>query len=336
MTLLVGFTSGEPGDDALALGARLGAGLGERLLVVHVRPGSDLGRDQDDVPDQPVAHDQARVDADWAAEVRAASCAELREARRRVPDGIRRRMRSVEAPSAARGLADSAATTGAVGVVIGSAVGGGAGATGARSSEFGSDGLGSDGLGSDGLGPIGLGTTADQLLHVSPVPVVLAPRGTASSDWALRRVTVAYRATPGGRAALDHAMTLASRCRVPLRLLALVAATVAGDAVPPLASGRLGHREVLSVLKEGARATLHEARVRVCAAEPRVVDPHTRIGIGDEAEDALRDAGWSEGDMLVCGSGNLGREARVFLGETAERLINAARVPVMVVPRAGE
>lgn len=47
-------------------------------------------------------------------------------------------------------------------------------------------------------------------------------------------------------------------------------------------------------------------------------------------------AGWSDGDLLVVGSSRLGPIARVFLGSTATRILRAAPVPVVVVPRGTE
>jgi nucleotide-binding universal stress UspA family protein len=47
-------------------------------------------------------------------------------------------------------------------------------------------------------------------------------------------------------------------------------------------------------------------------------------------------AGWSDGDLLVVGSSRLGPLARVFLGSTATRIVRAAPVPVVVVPRGTE
>ena len=71
--------------------------------------------------------------------------------------------------------------------------------------------------------------------------------------------------------------------------------------------------------------------------------PHARlrgdtspVGLGETlgpVVDALADLRPGDADLIVCGSRGYGPARRVLLGGVSARLLRAARVPVMVVPR---
>jgi nucleotide-binding universal stress UspA family protein len=57
------------------------------------------------------------------------------------------------------------------------------------------------------------------------------------------------------------------------------------------------------------------------------------VVVGDEVDDALASFAWQPGDVLAVGSSRSGVLRRVLLGDMTYRLVRAARVPVLVVPR---
>jgi nucleotide-binding universal stress UspA family protein len=56
------------------------------------------------------------------------------------------------------------------------------------------------------------------------------------------------------------------------------------------------------------------------------------IGHGASWAEALEDIGWSDGDVMVVGSSDLGPVARVFLGSRATKILRHSPVPTFVVP----
>ncbi|MGB4778699.1 universal stress protein [Microbacterium sp.] len=58
------------------------------------------------------------------------------------------------------------------------------------------------------------------------------------------------------------------------------------------------------------------------------------LGQGYSWPEAIDDAGWAEGDVLVIGSSRGGPVARVFLGSRSSKILRNAPVPIVVVPGA--
>lgn len=193
-----------------------------------------------------------------------------------------------------RGLAELAARTDADVVVIGSAPRG-------------------------GRSRISLGSTADQLLHGSPVPVALAPRGYGGSPPpGLGQLTVAYRRDPASDQAVRQAVALATQLDVPLRLITLV-----------VSGGRCSVvKEMLDRVREQVAADLETvARGRwPVRAEVEVLE-------GRDVAAALSAVDWPAGAMLICASSQAGPLRRVFLGDVSLKIIRSAPCPVMMLPR---
>ena len=161
-------------------------------------------------------------------------------------------------------------------------------------------------------GRVNLGGTADHLLHAATQTVLLTPAGLAPS-WEPRRITVAYVRRPQCDEAVTAEAASAGRLGVPLRLVTLA---LGGADEGPL-------RDDLALA------------VRM-AAESSGLDAdeiQTAVGEGDDVAAAVGDLDWDEGDILVCASSEDAPVHRVFLGETAFKLVRAARCPVAVLPR---
>jgi nucleotide-binding universal stress UspA family protein len=170
--------------------------------------------------------------------------------------------------------------------------------------------IGSPGGGAHGR--INLGGTADHLLHSAPQTVVLTPAGYVPVGGA-RRITVAYVRRPQCEEAVVRAARAAERLGVPLRLATLN--TDDADAGP--------------LRDDLALAIRLAADSSALAAD----DIEAVIGEGGDVADAVADVAWDEGDLLVCASSEDAPVHRVFLGETAFKVVRAAPCPVAVLPR---
>src|SRR5829696_4764966 len=126
----------------------------------------------------------ARVDAEYAAFLNQYAEDAIAEVREFLGNAVRAEYTSTSASSATEGLISTATKTDAALVALGSARHG-------------------------PLGRFTVGGIANEMLHVSPVPVALAPRGyRPSSDARLRRVTCAFSGSTQSRSAFDAAVQL--------------------------------------------------------------------------------------------------------------------------------
>lgn len=174
------------------------------------------------------------------------------------------------------------------------------------------------------------GSTADTLLHFSPLPIGLTPRKAVLSKRGVTRVNFAFTDSRGSEndPALFAAARLASRWNVPLRILAF---SPTGLVHTPIH----GHLDVVDQLDrewhEHSLALLDRARDAINDQCPEL-ETTSDIGAGagwGGAVDALK---WKKGDLMVLGSNPLGPFARVFIGSTATELLPHLRVPVLVHP----
>ena len=290
MRIVVGCQPDPRGSDALAVGALLARQLGARLVLAHVRP-----------PASPGAGVGA-VDAEWRAFLREETTRLLDDAENRVraraPELDVDRVVSTNRGSG-RGLSRVAEHHGAALVVIGPAPGGRA-------------------------GHVAVGSTADQLLHGSPVPVLLAPRGFAEhAPPRIARCTIAYERAPRQAGVLPCGVELSRRLDADLRLLTLVLRPVR------LYSGRqhqAAEQQVLRAVRDQVRNDLGEALAEIgVPAEAELVE-------GDDVRTALDTVTWAD-DLLVCASSSVGPLRRVFVGDVSHKIVRNARTPVMVLPR---
>jgi nucleotide-binding universal stress UspA family protein len=292
MNYLVGLTA-LGGRDALALGRML-ARTGEVTLTVCVV-----------VPQTWDYPSPARVDAEYAAFLDQYADDAIAGAREFLDDVVRAEYTSTSASSASEGIIAAATETGAALVALGSARHG-------------------------PLGRFTVGGIANEMLHVSPVPVALAPRGyRPSSDARLRRVTCAFSGSTQSRSAFDAAVQLSSRHGVPLRLFTFV---IRDRQMYPSQVGYDAER----LVAEQWRTQAEEAQEKALATLQDDVAVEAGIVEGRDWEDALDSLPWEEGEVLVVGSSRLGPVARVFLGSSSTKIIRSSPVPIVVVPRGAE
>ncbi|STD39214.1 universal stress protein [Corynebacterium striatum] len=173
------------------------------------------------------------------------------------------------------------------------------------------------------------GSTADALLHFSPIPLGLTPRDIKLSKHGVTRINFAF--TERGDSedpALLHAARLANRWKLPLRIVAFNAE---GLIDAPLHDSV----DIASKLTKG----WHEHTLAMLDRAQDIVDHHypgleisTDIGTGHGWAGAVDSLKWKKGDIMCMGSSPMGPIERVFIGSAATELLPHIRVPVMVRP----
>lgn len=277
MRYVVGYTPNARGADAVALGSALARAQGAHLDLVYV---VDKGARQG-VPNEEggrVRHEGQTV------------LAAQREGLELVPEDVSVEFHVRNSDSFAAGLID-AAVEGDAGLIVVGAAGNGL------------------------FKRHTVGTVANGLLHASPVPVALAPRGYRSKD-AVTRLTLAVGQRTGADAAIDTAIDWAESRGVPLRLVSLVELDAEGD------SGEVvnaAHIHANTVLTDASRRLPDRDRVEVAH--------------GRTIEEAIDDLEWDESEILLVGSSRLAERNRLFIGSTAYKVLRALPVPMVVIPR---
>jgi nucleotide-binding universal stress UspA family protein len=281
------------GRDALSLGRML-ARTGDVTLTVCVV-----------VPQTWDYPSPARVDAEYAAFLNQYTEDVIAEAREFLGDTVRAEYTSTSASKASEGLIATATEAGAALIALGSARHG-------------------------PLGRFTIGGIANEMLHVSPVPVALAPRGyRPSSDARLRRVTCAFSGSTQSQSAFEAAVQLSRRHNVPLRLTTFV---VRDRQMYP---SRVGY-DAERLVAEQWRAQAAEAQEKALTTLPDDVVVEAGVVGGHDWEDTLDSLSWEEGEVLVVGSSRLGPVARVFLGSNSTKIIRSSPVPVLAIPRGAD
>ncbi|MCQ9164946.1 universal stress protein [Arthrobacter sp. STN4] len=212
-----------------------------------------------------------------------------------VPDGIAASYSTLAAESFVRGLIETAREENATLIVVGAA---------------------SNGL----FKRFTVGSVANGLLHASPVPVALAPRGYNRRD-PLTRLTVMTGVREGWQAVLDVGTTAAGRRHVPLRLVSLVE-------IDQLDQKEFELDNALSPARQHVNTVLAEAAARLPDNKVTVTLAH-----GRNTEEAVDGIGWKSGELVVVGSSRLAENHKIFLGSTASKILRALPVPMVVVPR---
>lgn len=169
-------------------------------------------------------------------------------------------------------------------------------------------------------GRFGMGSLADALLHASEVPVALAPSHYESQP-GVTRITCAIGTRPGNEALLDAAITLAAEWKVPLRLMSLVAV---GE------GGREDRRQEWARLAEEHAGALID---RAVAGLPAGATVTSVVGDGESFEDAVASLDFADSEVVLIGSSRLAQPKRLFLGQSASKIVRALEVPIIVWPR---
>jgi nucleotide-binding universal stress UspA family protein len=294
VTVVVGCTPKSSGNAALELAAMLARSTGEEVVVAVVVAAA-----------WPPSTE--RVDAEYRAYLAQRGEQSVAQAREWMPTDVKSTFLLHQAGSIPTGLLEVAQEHDASVLVLGS-------------SESG------------GLGHVALGGVADRIVHSSPIPVALAPRGfRAEPGGRVGRVTVAFRGPSQDRALLRSAVEYAAKTASSLRIASfsvrpkmLFASTLAGE----------GEELVVDQWSRQTRAVIDDEidQLRGRPGVPRQLE--AVIGEGYSWHEAMGQAQWSLADLLMVGSSSHGPLASVFLGSRASKILRHAPVPVMVLARA--
>ncbi|OBG80418.1 universal stress protein UspA [Mycobacterium sp. NS-7484] len=286
MNLVVGYLATPGGADALALAVRFARALAAQLHICLVIP-------PDTAP--------AGIGPKGGYEDMVAEQAQgwLDDAMTSVPDDVVAHTHLSFDESFTDGLIHEALRLQAVAIVVG-------------------------GSGGGLVGSFSLGSVVNELLHSSPVPVAVAPRGTRDSTVErIHEITCAIGQRQGSDLLLDTAVRASRAAGVPLRLVSLVALD------PAFGSLRGDDDAVREHALAHAQSTLETARSEL----PEDFPVTSTIVNGPTVESAVEQLSWQDGDIIMVGSSRLSAPRRIFLGSTAAKMLRVLDVPMVVVPR---
>jgi len=171
-----------------------------------------------------------------------------------------------------------------------------------------------------------VGSTADRLLHSSPVPVAIAPRGyRGARTGSLTRITCGYPGTPESVDVVKRVSELAKRLAVPLRVITFA---VRGRTMYPPEVGLHAEDSILAAWESQATEMLARLRTDGVVGD----DVTLQVVSGNGWDQAIDDAEWQDGEILALGTSPRGNIARVFLGSRGTKIMRVSPVPVLVLP----
>jgi nucleotide-binding universal stress UspA family protein len=292
MTVIVGFLAGKAGISALHLGVEAARTLKTSLSVVTV------------VPKPWTTVSLARIDAEYAQyadRLAADSATQASQCVAKLDPDLEVSFHKYAHRSAAGGLLAAVEELKAEALVLGSA---------------------SDGS----LGQVVVGSTSDRLLHSSPVPLAICPRGyRGSKSHGLTRLTAAYPGTEESRHVVERVAALAAQLEVPLRV---ITCAVRGRTMYPPEVGLHAEDSLLAAWASQAREALAKLKSDGVVGE----DTELQVVTGNGWDQALDAAEWEDGELLAIGTSPQGAIARVFLGSKGTKIVRHSPVPILVLP----
>lgn len=293
MTVVVGYLAGKAGRSALHLAVEAAHTLETTLAVVTV------------VPKPWRTPSLARIDAEYAAWADQLGADSQREAQRcldQIGKGLDVSYTRVAARTAGEGLLDAAEELDAQVLVAGS------------SSHHGA------------LGQVVLGSTTDWLLHSSPVPVAVSPRGyRGTKSGKLVRVTCGYSGTPESVQVVERVAALTDHLDVKMRV---VAYAIRGRTMFPPEVGLHTEDSLLAAWAQELREMLAKLKADRVVGE----DVELQVITGNGWDEALDETEWEDGDLLALGTSSRRTIKGVFLGSHGAKIIRHSPVPVLVLP----
>ena len=180
------------------------------------------------------------------------------------------------------------------------------------------------------VGRVLAGTTAERLLHGSPCPVAVVPKGHGHQAQQVRRILVAYDGSAEAKTAVQAAIAAGQALSAAVRVvrvykpshIAAVGMTDGTEYVIPPAEIKRQIREM---------RTAFEADI---AALPNSDQLDAELVVGDPVDELAERS--QTADLLISGSRGYGARRAVLLGSVSGRLVRGAACPVIVVPRGAE
>ena len=292
MTVVVGYLAGKSGTAPLHLAVGAARTLRTSLTVTTI------------VPKPWTTPSPARIDAEyasWADQLAADSAKEAQRYLSVLSDGLQIAYHSHAHRSVSGGLVEVVDELGADVLVLGSSANG-------------------------QLGQVVVGSTADRLLHSSPVPLAIAPRGyRGARTGVLTRITCGYPGTLESVHVVKRIADLAKRLEVPLRVITFA---VRGRTMYPPEIGLHAEDSILAAWETSAREMLAQLRTDGVVGD----DVALQVVSGNGWDQALDAAEWQDGEVLALGTSPRGDITRVFLGSRGTKIMRHSPVPVLVLP----
>ena len=296
MTLIVGFQPGRDDNCGLEFAATLSRSSGQDLLVVTVVPAPWP---------TPMAGGTDREFADWARQQGAAAVAEAESMLADHCPELPARAIAVPGRSVPSTLIAQAEEHNAEMIVVSSGHGG-------------------------SYGHINVTSTADSLLHASPVPVGLATRGYfASEHGKVSRATCAFRGDPASRRTLGRTARICAEVGAGLRVATFA---VRGKTMYPPEVGTQAEDMILEAWVAQATAAQESAIAELKAEDGLPDDVESIVAVGRNWGVAVDRLEWERDEVLVIGSSASSAVSRLFLGSSASKIVRHSPVPVIVVP----
>jgi nucleotide-binding universal stress UspA family protein len=286
-TIIVGVDQWEGSNDAIALASGLAGITGAELMLINVFP-------YDQRPSR-------AANAAFEAYLRKDSYELLERLRTELGDEAVE-IKAVANPSPAHGLHEVAESEDGALIVVGSTHTGRA-------------------------GRVLPGSTAERLLHGSPCPVAVAPKGYRQRPGYERGIVgCAYDGSQSARRALEAAHRIAAATGARLRVIRAFQ-PLAYD-TPPGASVSLGGvGSYNDSLQDRASDELNAAVAKI-DGEPRA---EAFFAVGDAGKILVEQS--EQLDLLLIGSRGYGPLHSVLIGGVAGRVVREAACPVIVLPR---
>ena len=284
--IVVGIDDSAGAEDALAFARRLADATGARLQLASAYP-------YEEWPSRVASHEFGaflRDEAQAVLDRRAASLGDGTVATHTIADH--------SPPRALHGLAER---IGAALIVVGSTHRG-------------------------AIGRVLPGSTGERLMHGSPCPVAIAPRGYAA-EGPIRVVGVGYDASDESEAALRAACRVARTFNAHLRVIRVFDATRVGT---PALMTFPGYEAFNQDYEQDQRERLEQA----VAALPNDVSAEAMFLSGRPGSELATQS--QDVELMIVGSRGYGPRAAVMLGGTTHTLIRDAACPVVVLPRGTE
>lgn len=190
-------------------------------------------------------------------------------------------------------------------------------------------------VGSTHRGPVGRivpGSITERVVHGSPCPVAVAPRGFDDAKRVLTRIGVAYAGTPEGELALLSAVALARRAKAKMLAYTLIdpvlysQGTVGVDGYwtyPPTEADQQELWRRAEIADQKLKSRLGQAAAGLDAEAVVIAD-----GMVDSLVEETSDI-----DLLCCGSRGYGPLSAVLLGGVTHTLMLKAACPLLLIPR---
>lgn len=178
-------------------------------------------------------------------------------------------------------------------------------------------------------GQIAVTSKTDRLLHSSPIPVAIAPRGYRAGPSArIERVSVGFRGDDSTWSLLERVAGIAHRAGARVRLVSFA---VRGKYMFQAGVGK-AEDLVLAGWAEQVKAEQAEAHQHL--REVGFADDQIEcvVAVGYSWGGAMDTLDWERGDVLVLGSSATHPLREVFLGSSAAKILRNSPVPVVVVP----